>query len=116
MAIVKYELVSPKTNHKKPFVDQRGALIIPSINRLYRYCVEAMRYNTTEFCYEYFLLLSVNKFDEHCYKCRVDDYGRLKVNLHGKLKEFVNDEIKVRGNIKCDYIESEPDYDVWKLS
>ena len=45
-----------------------------------------------------------------------DDYGRLKVNLHGKLREFVNDEIKIRGNIECDYIESEPDYDVWKLS
>ena len=116
MSIVKYELVNPKTNHKKPFVDRHGALIIPKINKLYRHCVEVMRYNDSNFCYEYFLLLGITNFDEHCYKCRVDDYGRLKVTLHGKLKDFVTEEIKCRGNIDFTFVESEGDYDVWKLS
>lgn len=115
MSILQYELVAPITNRKKPHIDNRGAFIIPDIQKLYTHYIEVKRYNPKQLCYEYFLLLGTTKFDEQCRTCRVDNYGRLKLIPHGDIKEYITNEIKSRGNINVEYLFSEESYDIWKL-
>lgn len=114
--ICKYEVIAPVTNRKIPYLDNRGFFIIPNIGKEYKYYVEVKRYNPNKFCYQYFLLLNTYKFDPQCKKCRVDDYGRLKLKLHDELLEFATSIMRICGNVKTDYIESESDYDVWEMS
>lgn len=113
--IYKYEIISPVIDRKKPHVDKTGAFIVPDIKYPYRYYVEVRRYNNSIFSYEYFVLLSTIKFDNNCRKCIVDNYGRLKVRLCREIKDFVNNEIAVRGNVDFEYIESEDIYDVFQI-
>lgn len=113
--IVQYELVAPVTDRKAPYLNKDGAFIVPIIKKLYRYYVEVKRYNPNTLCYEYFLLLSDKKFDSQCRKCRVDDYGRLKVILHNEVKQYVIAEIAARGNVQFEYVESDSLYDVWQI-
>ncbi len=115
MSILKYEVISPVTNRKKPYIDNRGAFIIPAIKRNYKYYIEVKRYNPANLSYEYFLILSITKFDSQCRKCRVDDYGRLKLILHGDFKDYVSNEAANRGNVEFEYVESESEYDVWQV-
>ncbi len=113
--IYKYELIDPVVDKKYPRMDSKGYFIVPDIKKIYNYYIEVKRYNTNNICYEYFLLLGIEKFDSQCRKCRVDDYGRLKVKLHKELAEFVSTETTYRGNVKFEYIESEENYDIWQI-
>lgn len=113
--IYKYEIVAPVTNRKSPYLDGKGFFIVPNIRKLYRYYIEVKRYNTNNLSYEYFILLSTEKFDIQCRKCRVDDYGRLKVKLHNEILSFVTSEMRTRGNIQFIYDETEDNYDVWRI-
>ena len=61
--IYKYEIVAPVTDRKSPYLDGKGFFIVPNIRRLYRYYVEVKRYNSNTLSYEYFILLSIEKFD-----------------------------------------------------
>lgn len=115
MSILKYEIINPITNRKKPHIDKYGAFIIPAIKKNYKYYIEVKRYNTTTLCYEYFIILSIIKFDSQCKKCRVDDYGRLKLIVHGDIKDYIVNEINNRGNVEFNYMESEQEYDVWQV-
>ena len=114
--IFKYEVIDPPTNYKKPHLNKDGALIIPNIIKNYSYYVEASLINNNIIGREYYLLLSATKFDECCRKCRVDTWGRLRLNLHGDLLAYVKSEIKRRGNVNVDYLETEDNYDVYKIT
>lgn len=113
--IYKYEVVSPVTNRRSPYLDDKGFLVVPNIAKLYRYYIEVKRYNPNTLCYDYYLLLSTDKFDAQCRKCRVDDYGRLKAKLHDETLSFVSAEMCDVGNVQFTYDESEDRYDVWRF-
>lgn len=114
MSIFKYEVLNPVANKNKPHYS-KGFFIVPNINKPYRYFVEAANYNTTTFNKDYYLLLSVDRFDENCRKCRVDDYGRLKVKPKGEFKDYIEDVTSANGNITFEYLSTEGDYDVWQI-
>lgn len=114
MSIVKYQVIKPVIDTKKPHVNKLGAFIVPNIKRFYTNYVEVKNYNDID-GYEYYLLLGISKFDSNCRKCRVDDYARLIVNLHDELKDYATKECNERGNLEFNYIESEDDYDVWQI-
>lgn len=116
MSIFQYEVLNPVLDTKKPHVDKRGFLVVPAINKKYRYFIEVARYNPNIFDKEYFLLLSTDKFDANCRTCRVDDYGRLKIKVIGEFKDYVNNIAKDVGNLQVVYIESADNYDVWQVS
>lgn len=111
--IVKYEIVNPVINRKRPYLDDKDYLIVPNAIKNYKYYIECKLYNTKELCYEYFLLLGVTKFDENCRKCHVDDYGRLKCKLHGETLNYIKTQRIANGNNVCNYLESEDDYDTF---
>lgn len=111
--IYKYEVLNPVTNHKKPFLDKRGFFIVPRIGKLYRYYIECAR--NDNYGRNYYILLSDSKFDDNCRRCNVDDFGRLKFIPHGELKDYIEQEIKYRANINFEYIESENNYDIFKI-
>lgn len=113
MSIYNYNIINPKTNKKKPFLDRRGFFIVPNINKIYNYYIEASKYNPITGDNDYYLLLSTYEFDEQCKRCRVDDYGRLKVFVTGDIKNYIVQEMNNRGNVKFDYIETIDDYDVY---
>lgn len=113
--IYKYEVIAPVTNKQRPHFDKRSLFIVPIIKKNYKYYIECARYNPNTFSREYFLLLSEEKFDNNCRKCRVDNYGRLKLILHGECKCYAIDEIAARGNIDVEYLETEDVYDIYLL-
>ncbi len=90
----------------------RGYFIVPNIGKRYKYFIEVKQYNPNVFQYEYFLLLSTDKFDNNCRTCRIDDYGRLKVKVKGEFADVLND---IKGNIDFNYKESTDTFDVWQV-
>lgn len=115
MSVYKYEIINPVTNRKKPFIDNRGFLIIPNAKRKYKYYVIGAQYNPNKLAKEYFILFGFEKFDENCRRCRLDDYCRFKLVIKGEVKDYIVREIKDRGNIDCKYLESEENYDVYLI-
>lgn len=113
--IFKYEVINPITNNKKPFYDFKRKLFLFPVDVSYKYYVECARNNATTGGREYFILLSNDKFDDNCRKCRVDDYGRCQINVRGEIKEYIIDEVKNRGNIEVNYISNEEYYDVYEV-
>lgn len=113
MQIYKYEIISPMTIRTKPFIDSRGKFVIPNINKQYKWYLEANRYNPVTLYKEYFVLISETQFNEHCRKCKVDNKGRLILDIHGEVEDYIKSEAKVRGNVNFDYYESTDYYDVF---
>ena len=111
-----YEIVNPVINKKKPHVDMHGVFIIPNIKKNYRYYIEAAIYNQQTCDKEYFLLLSTINFNDNCRKCRVDDYGRLEVIIKGEIKDYIIREVKERGNVNVEYLESSDTFDVYTIN
>lgn len=116
MCIYKYEIINPITNRKKPYIDDKGYLIVPAIGKVYKYYIEASRFNPKKYDKEYFILLSTDKFSSQCKRCRVDDYGRLKLVPHGEIKTILNQQMLEVGNVSFEYIESEEQYDVFGIN
>lgn len=116
MCVYKYEIINPITNHKNPYIDNKGYLIVPAIGKKYKYYIEAARYNPKKCYKEYFILLSDIKFSSQCKRCRVDDFGRLKLVPKGEIKNIFNEQMKEAGNVTFEYIESEESYDVFIIN
>lgn len=109
-----YEILNPVTNNKEPYINKRGELVIPNIKRNYNYYIECAR--NTNYGRDYFILVGKDKFDRNCRKCNVDIYGRLKIRIKGEFKDYIECEIKYRGNVNYEYIESEQLYDIFKVT
>lgn len=110
--IVKYNILNPISNNKKPFY-KNNFLYIPSIGK-YNYFLEASLQNEYGGV-DYYLLFGKTKFNEHCRKCITDNYGRVKINIKGSIKDYVKEECERYGNINVDYVESADDYDVFTI-
>lgn len=113
--IYKYEVINPITNKQKPFLNKNKILVIPKPNRKYKYFVEAIFQKPNGGEKNYVLLLGINKFDEQCKKCSIDDYNRLKIRVGGELLKYLIDENNAHGNINIEYLESEDTYDVYEI-
>lgn len=116
MAIVKYEVINPVVNYKKPFLNSKGFLVIPHIGGRYKYYVECARNNPFNYEREYYVMLSNIKFDSNCRRCKTNSYGQLTIKLRGELYDFAVAECNTRGNVKFEYMETEEGYDVFQLS
>ena len=115
MPIIKYEVINPVKDSKRPFFDNKSGLFYIPVKAPYRYYVEVANTNMHTGGREYYILLSTTKFDEHCRLCSVDGYGRCRIKLRGEIKEYVVEETKYRGNINVIYLESENNYDVYMV-
>lgn len=113
--IYKYEIITPISNKNKPYYSSRKELVIPNINYAYKWFIPVSRNNEHTFDKEYFILFSTDKFDTQCRKTSTDNGGRFCINITGDIKDFIDNEIKIRGNIDIEYLESEGLYDVWKI-
>ena len=115
MSIVKYEILNPTINNKKPFLDKKGLLFFP-IKEAYRYYIECALTNENNGGREYYLLLSKIKFDDNCRLCKTDQYGRCQIKIKGEIKDYILNEIQYRGNINIEYVESADNYDVFSIT
>lgn len=116
MAIHKYQIINHTTNAKMPFFDEKKGIFYLPVNHIYRYFVEAVVANTEEGGYDYFFLLSKTKFDNNCRLCNTDGYGRCQIKIRGDMKEYIVSELKGRGTVDVEYIESTDGYDVFKVN
>lgn len=114
MSIVKYEVLNPTINNKKPFLNKEGLLFFP-VKEAYRYYVECAITNEYHGGREYFILLGKEKFDDNCRLCKTDYYGRCQIKLRGEIKNYIMEETKHRGNIYVEYVESTHNYDVFNV-
>ncbi len=114
MSIIKYEVLNPTSSNKKPFLSKEGLLFFP-VKEAYRYYVECAITNEEHGGREYFILLGKEKFDSNCRLCKTDIYGRCQIKIKGEIKDYVVDEIKHRGNIDIEYLESADNYDVFTV-
>ena len=116
MDIYQFQILNPIIDKKKPHIDKYGVFIIPKIMKYYNYFLECCRFNNNIGFKEYFILLGYTKFNVHAKKCHVDNYGRLKLNVAGDIKDYITNEVTDRGNINVEYLSSETDYDIYKIS
>lgn len=113
--INEFNIINPVINKKSPFFDiKRGLFYFPT-NIGYRYYLECSKINDKTKDIEYYILLSRNKFNEHCKSCSLDNYGRCKMKPSGDIKNYLIRETKERGNVILDYVESREDYDIYNL-
>lgn len=113
--ITEFNIINPVTNPRSPFYNQKKGLFYFPTSIKYKYYLECTKINTKTQDIEFYILLGKTKFNEHCKQCHIDNYARCQIRPAGKLKEYILEEIKERGNFIMDYIESEEDYDIYKL-
>ena len=113
--IAKYDILNPITDKRSPFYNQKKGLFYFHTKSNYKYYLECSKLNEYTKDIEFYILLSNKKFDINCKLCHVDNYGRCQIRPAGKLKEYIIQESKERGNFIMDYLESEEYYDVYKL-
>lgn len=116
MTLVKYEYIRMNTEKNMPYLDRGHIIIIPNIQKDYKYYLEVKRFNPAIKDYEYFLLLSDTKFDSNCDTCKVDKLGRLVIYCSNELKDIMLKLVSVNTNFNFDYVESEDSYDTWQIS
>lgn len=116
MDIYKYKILNPKFDSKKPFVNSKGLLFFPVINKNYKYYLEVLEHNTDIHSYDYLLLLSDHEFNHSCRRCKVDEYGRCQIQLRGEVKEYAIKECAARANLIVDFKRACDEYDVFKLT
>lgn len=115
MNVTKYNIINPKTDKTLPYYTKDKYLIIPVPNKVYNYFLECTTYNIEEDRNEYFLLLGKEEFDENCRKCQTDGYGRVKIKPKGEFQEYIEKWSRDTRNIVIAYVESEGQYDVYKI-
>lgn len=104
MSILNYEILNPKTDNKRPFLDKSGLFYFPIDYKNIKYYLECARYENN--IRKYYILLGENKFDNNCRICRVDNYGRCKFKPKGELKDYLLNELNERGNVKVEEIDN----------
>lgn len=115
MTIVKYKILNPITNHKKPYYDYKRKQFIFPVKTKYKYFLEAAQFDPVINDNNYFILLGETKFDDNCRTCETDMYGKCKVRVIGALKDYILDQLEDRGNLKVEYVESGEGYDVFSI-
>ena len=110
--ILKYNLINPAIDKKKPYYDEKTRTLKFQVKSNYRYFIQATQINEVTHVKEYFLLLGTEKFDDACKKCQTN---QCSVSLSGEFKEFVISECKERGNIIVEYTESDEGYDAYNV-
>lgn len=104
MSILNYEILNPKTDNKRPFLLRNGLFCFHTDYKNIKYYLECARIENYE--RKYYLLVGETKFDKNCRLCSVDDYGRCKIKIKGELKNYIESEIKERGNINVEEINN----------
>lgn len=113
--IYNFNLIAPKTDSRKPFLNRDGFFVIPTGSIRYKYYIEVSRYHPVYQTEEYYVLLSDTKFDEQCRKGRVDGIGRFCFRPHGDMLAGIEHSMEVLGNVEVEYIESTDEYDLWQV-
>ena len=113
--ITQYELINPVTDKNSPFYNQKKGLFYFKSKTNYKWYLECSRFNENVQDIEFYVLLSENKFDINCKKCHIDNYGRCQFRPTGKIKDFILEECEYRGNFIFEYLETENNYDFYKL-
>lgn len=113
--ITKYDIINPITDKKSPFYNQKKGLFYFHVKSNYKYYLECSRLNEETKDIEYYILISTEKFNPNCKLCHVDNYGRCQIRPAGKLKEYIIEESKERGNFIMEYLETENNYDIYRL-
>lgn len=112
--INEFNILNPKVNNKMPFFVNKNGIFYFKVNTNYRYYLECSA-PTENNDIEYYLLLSINKFDENCKTCHVDKFDRCQVKPKGEILEYIKRECTERGNIVCECIEQRTNYDIYKI-
>lgn len=115
MSIVNFDILNPVISNKRPFYNKKKGLFYMPLQKKYTYYVECSLYDPKKDDIDYYILLGNNKFDDNCRKCITDMYGRCRINVRGKLKDYIIEESDVRGNIDVEYIESKSEYDIFRI-
>lgn len=113
MAIIKFEVLNPVKDTKKPFYDKVKKILFVPITKSYRYFVEVSRFNPNSGGKDYYILLGETKFDINCRLCTTDNYGRCQIKVRGELRDYVVNETDERGNITVEYQETDGNYDIY---
>lgn len=109
-----FEIVNPKVDKSKPYYKD-GLFIIPKVTSNYNYYLETKIFNKDLGNYEYYLLLSENKFDNNCYKCKKDCFNRIKIRLSKEIIKELNTKNNSEFNINIYYVETTNNYDVYQI-
>lgn len=110
---LKYNIVNPVVDQYKPYYNKIKNLFYFPVNRDYKYYIEATQIDENTHQIKYYLLLSINSFNDNCRRCEVTSTGKCKVQVYGRFKDYIVRECKERGNIICDLVESTDDYDIF---
>ena len=104
-----YDNVIDKVDKTKTWIDVKKHLLL-------KWYVLSKRFNTENNCYDYFVILLDNPpQDRVAFNARLDDYGRVKIQLHEMYNETDLQHLTKDANINIKHVEHEEDGDVYQL-
>lgn len=111
-----YDVINPKIDKKKTWVDVNKQQLLSREIKYRQYVTISKRYNKENNNYEYFIILLDDYPQDRTYnKTRKDDYGRIKINLKSIWKESSLSYYTSDSNVNIDLVDSADDGDIYKL-
>lgn len=110
---LKFNILNPVKDKKKPFYDENTGCFYFRTTIKYRYFLEVSSTDPETNMIQYYILIAKTKFNENCRLCEVDGYGKCKIRPKGELKEYIKKESIERGNLICNFIDRNSDYDTY---
>lgn len=116
MNLSAYDVISPKLNKTKTWINVEKYQLLSREISYRRYVTISKRFNKDCQDYEYFVILLDNSpIDRDYSKTKLDDYGRIKISLKSIWKETMLNYYKQDVNINLELIEHTDDGDIYKL-
>ena len=112
-----YDEISPKIDKQKTWIDVRKHLILSREIKYRQYISVSKRYNPTDHCYDYYIIVLDDKPDDRSFtRTRRDDYGRIKIRVNHIWQESSLRYFEKDTNISIELVEQADDGDIYKLN
>ena len=115
MELYTFNIEAPVTDKSKPFYYATRESLVFRNKIKYAYYLECSKIDEITGDKSFYLLLSLDKFNDNCRRLKRDSYGRYFARLHNEVKNYVVRETKERGNIDINYIESKDYFDIYNI-
>lgn len=109
-----FNILNPKINNMMPFFAEKNGIFYFRVLYNYKYYLECSAPNSNNDI-EYYILLSITKFDSSCRACHVDKLNRCQIHPKGEMLNYIRRECAERGNIECNLFQQRSNYDIYKL-
>ena len=115
MNLLMYDPIDEKVDKQKTWVYPNKKCLFSRELKYYKYYYLAKRYDNNNDCTNYFLIFVNNQVNNICKLTKIDNFGRLSVNISKIWKYTILKNITKPENINIDLVEYDKNQIVYYL-